>query len=112
MSGASPRELKLEAVGRSDGTVSAYARVGAGRAVTPTATRQMPRQQLVVASPPGQHDLAELAGGVAPWAAESHGISADPAAVVPAAAAAYATIGLCRPTAITIRNAISRRFMN
>jgi hypothetical protein len=112
MSGASPRELKLEIARRTDGTVGAKERVGAGGAVMPTASRQTLRQQLAVGAPPGQQLLSGVPGSVAAGAAESQGISADPAAVVPAAAAAYATIGLCSPMAITMRNATSRRFMN
>jgi hypothetical protein len=88
MSGESPRELKLEIASRSVGTAAAKERVGAGGAVMLTASRQMLRQQLAVGSPPGQQVLWGVPECVAARAAESQGIDADPAAVVPAAAAA------------------------
>jgi hypothetical protein len=88
MSGESPRELKLEFTRRTDGTVGAKERVCAGGAVMPTASRQTLRQQLAVGAPPGQQVLLGVPGCVSDCAAVSHGINADPAAVVPEAAAA------------------------
>lgn len=88
MSGESPRELKLEVVGQSDGTVCAQERAGGGGAVTPTARRQMLMQQLAVGSPPGQQDLCDVPGCAPACAAQSEGIRVGSAAVVPAAAAA------------------------